>query len=236
MMNEAKWLSWTHPDVMVEHLIGANFRHRFGRGRDRKLLLLSCACCRRIWHLLADERTRKAVELCERQCDQPIDNVLLKTAIDEVTAVHSSAQTRWEKAACRAAEATVEAATNVTSWACSALRAARFACRHRATADGSDPRQVELRARQDQYHIIRDLFGNPFRPVTLDSSWLTWRDGAVLKMAQAIYEERTFDDLPILADALADAGCSEPNILHHCREGGEHVPGCWVLDLLLGKE
>jgi hypothetical protein len=65
---------------------------------------------------------------------------------------------------------------------------------------------------------------------------LTWNDGIVIKLAQAIYEERAFDRLPILADALEEAGCSDTEILAHCRGPGPHVRGCWVVDLLLGKE
>ena len=69
----------------------------------------------------------------------------------------------------------------------------------------------------------------------LDPSWLAWNDGAIRKMAQAIYDARAFDRLPLLADALEDAGCTDAAILSHCREPGEHVRGCWVVDLLLGK-
>ena len=64
---------------------------------------------------------------------------------------------------------------------------------------------------------------------------VAWNDGTVRKIAQAIYDERAFDRLPILADALEDAGCDNADILNHCRNGGEHVRGCWVVDLLLGK-
>jgi hypothetical protein len=83
--------------------------------------------------------------------------------------------------------------------------------------------------------ILRHLFGNPFRPVFLNPAWLIWNDGTVQKLAQAIYDERAFDRMPILADALEDAGCTNQDILDHCRSGGEHVRGCWVVDLLLGK-
>ncbi len=65
--------------------------------------------------------------------------------------------------------------------------------------------------------------------------WLAWNDGAIPKMAQAIYDDRAFDRLPILADALEDAGCDNQEILDHCRSNGEHVRGCWVVDLILGK-
>jgi hypothetical protein len=81
-----------------------------------------------------------------------------------------------------------------------------------------------------------DLFGNPFRPVSVAPLWLAWNDGTVVKIAQAIYDERAFDRLPILADALEDAGCTDRAILAHCRQPGEHVRGCWVVDLILGKE
>jgi hypothetical protein len=59
--------------------------------------------------------------------------------------------------------------------------------------------------------------------------------GTVPKLAAAIYEERAFDRLPVLADALEDARCADAAILGHCRSGGEHVRGCWVVDLVLGK-
>jgi len=84
-----------------------------------------------------------------------------------------------------------------------------------------------------QCHLLRDIFGNPFRPVTPDSTWLT---SNVTALAQAIYDERAFDRMPILADALEDAGCTNQEILAHCRGVGAHVRGCWVVDLLLGKE
>ena len=82
---------------------------------------------------------------------------------------------------------------------------------------------------------MRDIFGNLFRPVQVHTSWLVWNDGAIPKMAQSIYDYRAFDRLPLLADALEDAGCDDADILSHCRTPGEHVRGCWVVDLVLGK-
>jgi hypothetical protein len=87
---------------------------------------------------------------------------------------------------------------------------------------------------KQQPGLLHDIFGPlPFRPVTLDSSWLT---STVTSLAQAIYDERAFDRMPILGDALEDAGCDNASMLEHCRSGGEHVRGCWVVDLVLGKE
>jgi hypothetical protein len=102
---------------------------------------------------------------------------------------------------------------------------------------GLDPNDdaADAMARSRQAELLRDLFGNPFRPLNLDPSWLSWRDGTIPKLAEAIYDERAFDRLPILADALEDAGCTNEDILTHCRQPGEHVRGCWVVDLLLGK-
>jgi hypothetical protein len=83
-----------------------------------------------------------------------------------------------------------------------------------------------------QAGFLRDIFGNPFRPVTLNPAWLT---STVLALAQQMYESRDFSPMPILADALQDAGCDNEDILNHCRQTGEHVRGCWVVDLILSK-
>jgi hypothetical protein len=83
-----------------------------------------------------------------------------------------------------------------------------------------------------QAALVRCIFGNPFRPVTLDPSWLT---STVTALARGIYDEWAFDRLPILADALQDAGCDNEDVLKHCRGAGPHARGCWVVDLLLGK-
>jgi hypothetical protein len=84
--------------------------------------------------------------------------------------------------------------------------------------------------------LIRDIFGNPLRELpSVALAWPAWNDSTVHKMAQAIFADHSFDHLPILADALADAGCDNTDILSHCRGPGPHVRGCWVVDLLLGK-
>ena len=94
------------------------------------------------------------------------------------------------------------------------------------------PRRASQRERRAQTDSLRCIFGNPFRPVTLDPAWLT---ATVKQLAEAIYEERAFDRMPILGDALEESGCSNGDILSHCRQPGQHCRGCWVVDLLLGK-
>jgi hypothetical protein len=79
---------------------------------------------------------------------------------------------------------------------------------------------------------VRDIMGNPFRNPVLDPSWLLKNDLTAWVLAEALDHERRVTDLPILADALEDAGCSDQDVLNHCRSGGEHVRGCWVVDLV----
>lgn len=95
----------------------------------------------------------------------------------------------------------------------------------------------------EQVAILRCIFGNPFRRTPIEPTWLTWNGGAILQLAQVILDERRLpegrlevDRLAILADALEEAGCTDAAILTHLRGPGPHVRGCWVLDLLLGKE
>jgi hypothetical protein len=90
--------------------------------------------------------------------------------------------------------------------------------------------------REAERRLLHEILGNPFRPVKLSPGWLAGNGRCVPLLAQAIYDERRFQDLPILGDALEDAGCTEKAIFSHCRQPGEHVRGCWVLDLLLGKK
>jgi hypothetical protein len=85
-----------------------------------------------------------------------------------------------------------------------------------------------------QVRLLREIFGNPFRPVTVDPAW---RTSAVAAHATGVYDERAFDSMPILADALQDAGCTSEGLVNHLRDPhATHVRGCWALDLVLGKE
>jgi hypothetical protein len=102
-------------------------------------------------------------------------------------------------------------------------------------ATPADP--IWAKEEKAQSDLLRDNFGPlPFRPVGIDPTILAWNCSTIPRLAQAIYGESAFDRLPVLADALEDAGCHDAGILSHCRQSGEHVRGCWVVDLLLGKE
>jgi hypothetical protein len=72
--------------------------------------------------------------------------------------------------------------------------------------------------------------------VTREQSWDDWQDGLILSLARQIYDERCWDEMPVLADALEDAGCTDQAILSHCRNAGQHTRGCWLLDALLERD
>lgn len=179
---------------------------------ERKLRLIGCACLRRIWYFLS-EKARRLVEKAEHYADGDCSLQTLQRAAQRLCVIPNT-------------PGDIVAAL-LDSFADASL-----------TLSLIDEYVSSIRHAQMKIALVdltREMFGNPFQPVALDSSWLAWNDGAIRKMAQAIYDGRRFADLPILADALEDAGCADAAILAHCRTPGEHVRGCWVIDLLLGK-
>jgi hypothetical protein len=91
-------------------------------------------------------------------------------------------------------------------------------------------------ARVDVCRVLREVFGQPFRSVAINPDWLAWGDGTVPKLARRVYDDRRFDLLPILANALEEAGCTNEDVLTHCHSPGPHVRGCWVVDAVLGRK
>jgi hypothetical protein len=112
----------------------------------------------------------------------------------------------------------------------SVLRPSALDAAWESVASSDESRQTRLAG------LLRELFGNPFRPTKVEDAWLHWRGGLLRAMARDIHDERRFTDLPILGDALEDAGCVDTNLLAHCRQSDGHVPGCWAVDLLAGLE
>jgi hypothetical protein len=226
---EQAWLNSTTPNSLLRTLKGKRL--------PRQRRLFAVACCRRVLGEMADELSRRAVEVAESFADGLAGREELNTAYQAAQAV---AMHRVQR--CQETLETEQAA----AWALWRLAyAAQCACAPSQPDEASD--QILKRAahlsteranREKKAHsdLIRDIFGNPFRPVTIDPAWLEWNDGTVAKLAQAIYDERAFERLPVLADALEDAGCADADFLTHCRGPGEHARGCWVVDLLLGKE
>jgi hypothetical protein len=227
-MTEGEWLRCNQIIPLVEYL--AN------RTSDRKLRLFGCACARMVWHLLDHQSSRQAIEVAERFADGRVTQEDALAAGDEAMARARSIEFGIQSTAASAAASTLRAFVNehkvstgyLAARMC-AKRAAHVLSRERGDADptgGWDP------AEEDLIPLLRDICGNPFRPLSADPRWLT---STVVELARGIYAERAFDRLPILADALQDAGCDSADVLDHCRGDGPHVRGCWVVDLVLGK-
>lgn len=245
-MTEQEWLECADPRLMLEFLRG--------KGSDRKLRLFACACCRSVWHLTPDERSRAAIDDAERCIDYLPDYLLPSKVFEQA---HRAAgefnlqlaqHGQWPDLQQRRAEAAASAAASVLQQssvfqfatpaeiaAGGASHCAALAIKYSARLSGIPARPSAKKERAAQCLGLRDIIGNPFRPAAIDPAWLTWNDATCPKIAQAIYDERAFDRLPVLADSLEEAGCTDADILGHCRSGGEHVRGCWVVDLLLGK-
>lgn len=204
---------------------------RWPRAAERKMRLFGCACCRRLGELLSDPRSHQALDTAEKFADGEVGKAALKAAGRLAhAAVNAFGRLGFQAdtARCWAASA-VEMTTHLTlpdAFGTSAVRASIAL----ALA------KVRTKAREDalQADVLRDIFGNPYRHRTVDPAWLAWQGGTVARLARAVYDERAFDRLPILADALEEAGCTDRDMLSHCRRG-EHVRGCWVVDLLLAK-
>jgi len=187
----------------------------------RKLRLLACACCRRSWDSFTPV-TRELLHLAEKHADRKANPKALPSNQDMLPLVD-----RLSRAVHEAAYRHDNAEILID-----AVRDARSA-KAAGLPEGEYGEAVEEEA-VAQLDLVRDIFGPvPFRPIPFFRRWLT---STVKALATAIYENRRFEDLPILADALEDAGCNQQDILGHLRGGGEHVRGCWALDLALGKE
>jgi hypothetical protein len=220
------------------------------------LRLFACACCRSVWHLLSDQRNRAAVEVAEGFADGERDDRELLAANETSYTVYANmsapgsgfanaavgiSRSSWE-----AAVAATIAAMPYTGYGDS-IRSARIAIEQAEAAAGYSAvedhpagpiadyakQAAEGAVRGSHADLAREVFGNPFRPVTLEPVWLS---PTVVALGRGIYEGRAFDRLPIMADALQEAGCEDEQLLGHCRSPGLHVRGCWLVDLVLEKE
>jgi hypothetical protein len=180
------------------------------KASDRKLRLFAVACSRRIWTVI-DALGQAAVEVSENYADG-------LAGTDEMRTVRLRCQGVGGQASWYAAASKPEVA---------ARNAARSA---QAGVAGNPLLGTEAGELLAQAVLVRDIFG--LHP-SINPAWLT---PIVLQLARAIYNDRAFDRMPILADALNEAGCDNDEILRHCRGPGPHVRGCWALDSVLGKE
>lgn len=230
---------------------------------DRKLFLAGCGWARRFWERLG-RRSKTAIEIYERFADgeAPAGDYAAAWARYKEMFEKDGDYFAWMQ---DVEEAQSDFYTALIQARAAWLRALPYMESATSKEESEDAeRQIVLPARgvfsvgrgayidasdefcfasgqqaaeyQAQCDIIRDIFENPFRSVTLEDSWLSANDGAVSKLAQTIYDEHAFQRLPELADALEKSGCHDDQILSHCRSQGGHVHGCWVIDLLLAKD
>jgi hypothetical protein len=226
-MSEARWRRCRDLGPMWEYVEG--------RVSPRKLRLFTAACLRRVGSVI-NQGFRDGVEALERYADGEVN------------------ERTWRKvrAACQTAFEQADTASDYREDLCVAEGVFRAACGEYAAALHQAARahaftvipiylietaerhwnKTYAAERAAQCGLLREVVGNPFRPVTLDPAW---RTSTVVAIARQVYESRDFSAMPILADALEDAGCQDRGVLAHCREAGEHARGCWVADLLLGK-
>jgi hypothetical protein len=235
-MNEEMWRACEDPEAMLEFLRG--------KASERKLRLFAVACCRLFWDSLNIGATRQSIEIIERYADNQATEAELsraqKAAHNAAWYIRDYPHLKDDTAArlrCREALGIPTDETLSALYTDEVLSRLYFvgfmantSARLRVDAvpmHRTDPLLVRFSPR-----FCRDILGDPFWRVTINA---TWRTSNVTGLAQAIYDDRAFDRLPILADALEDAGCDNADILNHCRQPGEHVRGCWVVDLLLKR-
>jgi len=227
------------------------------RKRCRKVVLYVCACCQRVRSLFPSEDFRAVIDWGEEQADHlskvnttdlsgrvvldmyTIDDLTFDWPEDTVDYCLAWSA-RWLSVLIWA-DNDDRNHTSIPNMIAQAVWLHQYGkpslssptLSHSFARDYSEL-PAEVKAERDaQCFIMRDVFGNPFRPIVLDPHWLT---PTVLALANQMYESRDVTMMPILADALQDAGCDNDDILNHCRDEKQvHVRGCWVVDLVLGK-
>lgn len=213
-MTEQEWLA---SDTLADVLRALGPQQNSRRWRQ-----FAVGCARLIWDLIPPE-FRAPVEVMERI----LDRKALRDELERVHLPYRAVYNDAKRVACWASSPTgsiIERGRVLIPM--HTLRARRVA--------GGERDAMHLE--RELCHVARDVFGNPFRPPPVyEPAWLRWGDGAVSSLAETIHAERAFEQMPILGDALEDAGCTEARWLEHCRDHATHVRGCWVLEAIRGR-
>lgn len=243
IVTESEWLSSTDPQAMLSFL-----RDR-GSVSERKLRLFAVACCRDVLDIIDELEEagiglgRPAVMAAERLVDGHATPAEVLQGVDDYVGLIDSGSSRDSQLLGGALPALARPAWDAAILASRHTNRARYreaesrGMRRRGErglpSEESTAEAVAAAAPIPARHcaFVRDIFGNPLAPVTFLPEW---RTEAVVALARGIYEDRVFEILPVLADALEDAGCADPDVLGHCRGPNAHVRGCWVVDAVLG--
>jgi hypothetical protein len=232
-MTETEWLACRTSRKLLDFLRG--------RLTERKLRLIGCGCCRERWEQFSLPECRTAVEVAERIADGVASTAEIKEGFrladyarnmstGTVAGIPRRYKTREARCASWAVyELVVEIDRGVPNYLAYALQP----CVEDALDYLSAIRLNPSAERFCQARVIRDVVSNPFRSLNVQAFW---RTPDVMLLAKGIYDDRAFDRMPILADALQDAGCDSDDVLSHCRDTSlKHVRGCWAVDLVLDK-
>ena len=242
-MTEEEWRASESPGELLT---------AFGTSASaRKLRLFGSACCRRLKPHFKDERSALMIEVSDQFAESEVGSDELNVAFEEAgeaqEAIHWEGGDAVDQASAEAVlglrggldlSAVFEGIGEVAgSIATTAVWDQIYAPGRHWSESNAEEREVTDEGRRKEFIelaiLLRDIFGNPFRPVAFAQAW---RTDTALAIARGMYESRDFSAMPILADALQDAGCDNDDILTHCRDGGAaHVRGCWVVDAVLGK-
>lgn len=235
-MTEGEWLVCEDPSTLLEFI-----RNRIGGRRCR---LLAASFCRHVEALIPEKCGHQAISIAERYADGLASDQELDTISERVSDAYvlfpnpapvntdPPLEFKMESVALQATRFLTRTHPEFLEDCC---RCTYLASLREAFLRAEPVEDGRLRSAQMRWQLalIHEVVGDPFRPVTFDP---TWRTGDVLALARGIYDAKAFDRLPILADALQDAGCDSAELLDHCRGPGPHVRGCWALDLVLGQE
>lgn len=218
-MVEAKtageWDAGIHPYDMIYH----------PRCRDdRKRRLLCCAATRRVVDSAASIQLQRGIEFAEAWADGEFERPAWLAVRKDVRRIRN--QTDRSQPRYRIASIVYSLLEREFMSYKMALEECQWAT----------PENNDIDESTHQCQLAKEIFPNPYAEIVFDAAWLKWNDGTVSKLAHAIYDDRHFEDLPVLGDALEEAGCSDPLILNHCRSETEHVRGCWVVDLMTGRD
>jgi hypothetical protein len=241
-MTEEEWLRSNDPLAMCAQALAETtwktrwigwMKARRFRISDRKIRLVELACCERTASLLQDPRLHNLLPLARKHAEGQLGVFELTSAIDRSMNWLTDLEehrillppSRYEALRCAATALGRFFHVSPPGDGAIFLLTAR--------AHGAD---LRARERQIQADLVREILGNPFRLEPIDPTWLSANDQAARRLVEEIDETERYGELPILADALEDAGCTSAAILSHCRSDGPHVPGCWVMDALLGRE
>jgi hypothetical protein len=224
---EDKWPTDYHVEEMLQYLGDS--------ASQRKLRYFMVACARRVLPKSADNEMLIALEVAEKFADQSVSK-------RELSRVRQALKVRHTTRFAKHGPLYTDHIRSVPAWHATREQIVRGAaegsgCCAWSSTRKSDQYGISMSYPRDelmaQANLVRDIFGNPFRPVTFDPRW---RSSNVVGLAQAIYDDKAFERMPILADALMDAGCEDDEIIGHCRGPGPHVRGGWVVDLVLDKK